>query len=380
MPRKRKRSTWGTATEVRKGVWRLRWLEGGKRCSETLEGTRRDADRRLAELRVRAGDSNASAMTLSAAYERWWLPDARERMAAGDYAANSFKTVCSLWERHVRPRWGRVAVGQIRPLAVQEWLLTLSEQTAQKSKALMRQVLAYCVLYEVVGSNPMDARDRMPHGDSGVRETDSGIWSIDELAQVARAVRGLPIEGAVLLSAFGSCRVGESLGVRADEVRLIEARGLPVAVAPVERQVDNRTGEVTDQLKTPQSRRPVVLPGPLGLRLAEAAREARERGDAWLVDDGLGSPYRQRTYGCSFDRALRAAGVVRHPPGKLRNSWQTYMHWDLRVAPEMIEKMMGHKGATVTQQHYDRPDEAQFAEAVAQAYLARPFADAWGMT
>lgn len=379
MPRNRRRSSWGSAVEVRRGVWRLRWWQDGKRCSETVEGTRRQADRRLAELRVAVGESSGGTMTLRAAYEKWWLPDARDRVADGSYAKNSLKTAQSLWSVHVEPRWGSVAVGQIRPQAVQEWLLTLTSQTAAKSRSLMRQVLDFCVLYEALGTNQLEKRYRMPKADATVKDMDKGIYSLEELGAVARAVRGLPIEGAVLLAAFGSARVGESLGLMANEVRLTESMGLPVAVAPVVRQVDNRTGEPTEALKTPQSRRPLVVPGPLGVRLARVAEEAAARGDVWLVDDGLGRPYRQRVYNLAFDRAMKAAGVPRHSPGRLRNSWQTYMHWDLGVPSEVIEKLMGHKGKTITEQHYDLPDEERLAQAVARAYLARPFADSWGI-
>lgn len=379
MPRKPKRSTWGSAAEVRRGVWRLRWWQDGRRCSETVAGTRRQANRRLAELRVAAGESSGGTITLRSAYERWWLPDAQDRVSDGSYSKNSLKTAQSLWSVHVEPRWGSVAVGQIRPREVQEWLLTLTGQTASKAKALMRQVLDFCVLYEAVGENALEKRYRMPRAEGGVRKTDNGIYSLEELGAVARAVRGLPIEGAVLLSAFGSARVGESLGLMPREVRLTESLGLPVAVAPVVRQVDNRTGEPTETLKTPQSRRPLVVPGPLGVRLARVAEEAAARGDAWLVDDGLGRPYRQRVYNLAFGRAVAAAGMPRHSPGRLRNSWQTYMRWDLGVPPEAIEKLMGHKGKTITEQHYDLPDENRLAEAVARAYLARPFADSWGI-
>lgn len=54
-------------------------------------------------------------------------------------------------------------------------------------------------------------------------------------------------------------------------------------------------------------------------------------------------------------------------------------HRVLRIDPTLIEKMMGHAGHTVTSRHYDRPDEEMFAEAVAKAYAAHPFADTWGI-
>lgn len=54
MPRKQ-RSTWGSITRLGKDRYRLRWWEerddGYVRRSEVVRGTRRAAERRLAEIR-----------------------------------------------------------------------------------------------------------------------------------------------------------------------------------------------------------------------------------------------------------------------------------------------------------------------------------------
>ena len=52
---------------------------------------------------------------------------------------------------------------------------------------------------------------------------------------------------------------------------------------------------------------------------------------------------------------------------KLRNSWETFMRWGLRVDKDKIDKMMGHTSTDVRSKHYDRPDEIMFAETVADA-------------
>lgn len=376
---------------MRRDAYRLRFMadtgdgRGYARRTEVVRGTRKDAHARLAELRARyegqqrdprlRAAARLSGITLRDAYERWWLPDAEDRVAEGSYSPRSLATATGMWRKYVEPRWGGVGVADIRPLALQEWLLALGSQAAaSKSKAVIRQTLAFCVRYEAVGANVADGGYRMPKKPAPRNES---AYTLDELGEIAAAVAGSPIEGAVLLSAFGGARVGESLGVMAGEVRLVEARGLPVAVAPIVRQVDNGDGRVTERLKTGHSKRPLVIPGPIGVRLAGIAAAAGGRGDAWLVDRGDGTNFRQSAYLKVYKAALEAAGLRYMPPGQLRNAWQTYTHWVLRLPTEMVEKMMGHSNGGVTFKHYDRPDETLFAEAVAEAYLERPFADGW---
>ena len=70
-------------------------------------------------------------------------------------------------------------------------------------------------------------------------------------------------------------------------------------------------------------------------------------------------------------------GVPCRPMSRLRNSWQTFTHWELGVEREKIERMMGHKGMSVTEIHYDKPEAEMLAKTIAVAYKAYPYADNW---
>jgi hypothetical protein len=62
-----------------------------------------------------------------------------------------------------------------------------------------------------------------------------------------------------------------------------------------------------------------------------------------------------------------------HPFRNLRNSWQTWMRWEVGLPPYYIEPLMGHKVRGVTGQHYDRPTPEVLAAAVARAYDDGPW-------
>ena len=174
------------------------------------------------------------------------------------------------------------------------------------------------------------------------------MWSLGELVALWGAAMGSWAEPAVLLSAFGSCRVGESLACRAEEVSRIDEGGVAVAVVPIARQLAHQGRRVSEVLKTERSRRPVVLPGPAGERMLAIARDM---GPGWLVRDSDGGTVTQRRYMRELGNAIGRAGLPRHPASRLRSSWQTYMRWDWGVEPRYIEPMMGHLTPGVTGRH-----------------------------
>jgi hypothetical protein len=61
----------------------------------------------------------------------------------------------------------------------------------------------------------------------------------------------------------------------------------------------------------------------------------------------------------------------------LRNSFETNTRWELSVPPWILEPIMGHAGKGVTGQYYDRPSAEMLARAMDDAYLAKPYDNAW---
>ncbi len=377
------RSSWGCVQRLDRDRYRIRyWADTGdgyRRRTETVRGTRREADARLAELRTiherEPGQHvrRPTGVTVGDAWRLWHAPDCEARLEAGQLARSTWDNAKGMWRRHVEPRWGGVRCDAVTAPDIQEWVRPMTSANAHFSKMLLAQLLDRAMMYGACAANPARLKVTMPHGGE---KGDAGVYTLAELGEVLRAVHGSPVEEAVILMAFGSCRVGEAFGVESGDVALREALGVPVATAPVLRQV-LQGGQVTERLKNAQSRRVVAIPGPVGVRLARLSRARLEEGDPWLCGDGVGGPLARHAAARLWAEALDRAGIERHPLRNLRNSWETYMHWTLLVEPSMIERMMGHAGKTVTARHYDRPVEDMVAEAVARAYLTRPFADSW---
>lgn len=364
MARRRRRSTWGSNEDAGNGRRRLRyWADlhdgrGYARHSMTIVGSRRDGDETLARLRVEHS-ADRPTPTLAQAYEAWYLPELRERVESGEMAASSVVMYESNWRRHVAPAWGETPVTDIRPLGVQQWLMGMTTVSARKSLSLLGRVLAKCVTYEAVPTNVAREEYRLPRRSE--RDAPKDVYTLAELLAALDAVRGTGAYVPAIMAGLASCRVGESLGPLRSEVRGVESCGMTLAVVELRRQVD-REGRVVERLKNRQSERPVVVPAPWSEDLLAVGTE-------WLCDDGCMEPLSQIAVNAVWRDALAAAGIPAIPFRNLRSTWRTFMRWELGVAEDMVEAMMGHAGRNVGEVHYDRPKAEVFASTVADAWM-----------
>lgn len=374
MPRYR-RSTFGTIEKRGRDTWRIRWHEVRNgialRPSETVHGTRRDAADRLARIQAelsgtpRKGRTLQRPMTLREVYEAWYRPDEDERVASGRMAVRTREQHLSSIRLLMR-EWGDRPVTGIEPREIQDLLNGLTRQPAVNAVTALRRLMGYAVTYDVMAENVAARPYVMP---TSQRDRDHSAYTVGQLVRIAEAARGSAAEAPMLLMMFGSCRVAESIPPRLDEVERWESHGLELAVVWINRQV-LRDRDLSDRLKTATSRRPVVIPPPWSGRVLELAERGRAAGDVYLCDDGTGRPVSRWLLTREWERAVVAAGVPALERRAARRSWETYMNWDLDVAWQKTERLMGHKLPGVTGSHYDRPQVGHFVDAVAEA-LAR---------
>lgn len=378
MPRKSMRSNWGSVTEIEKNKrYRIRyWSEtskGYRRASETVHGTKRQAYDRLAELRLKHSE-DAPKPTVSQAWKMWTLPYLTQRLETEDLSKSTYRGYVCHYKTCIAPMWSDTPVDKIRPLDMQEWLSNLTRVQACYSLIVLRQILGECEMRDICSADVVSRRYHMPRR---VNSHDSGIWSLSELQALYGAVHGSAIERWFIITAFGGARLSEALGVKNESIRLSSVDGTDVATVPIIYQLQS-DGVMTDRLKTSASKRTVVIPGPLGKRLYELASNALP-DDVWSATAPDGRPMSHTTLHRRFKAAISTAGVKHLPPAKLRNSWQTFTHWELGVEREKIERMMGHVGKTVTELHYDKPIAEMFVQTIAKAYRDHPYADGWNI-
>ena len=379
MARRAMRSSWGSVTRLDARRWRIRYwgkdASGAyRRMSETVRGSRRDADDRLAALRLDHSE-DAPCPTVGECYRRWYLADRQRMVDEGDLSPQTMDNQGASWRLHVAPRWEDVPVDAVRPLDVQQWMLTMTRAQAHHARIVLSGVVGYAMRYGLVETNPLSIRYIMP-SQSTVTPNDAGCWDVAGLERAWAKVRGAWAEPAFVLAAFGSCRVGESLGTRAEDVHAYEHSGVTCAIVEIRRQVRG-DGSVSERLKTRQSRRVVVVPGEMG----EALLDIAGRTEGWLSGDGLGGFVTQNRASAWWHKTMAGVdGLEYHPLSSLRKTWQTTARWTLRLPPWVTETLMGHastSGGAVTAEHYDQPSAIQLADVVCEAYAANPYADGW---
>lgn len=194
MPR-RKRSTFGTIERLSgRNHWNLKWWETRdgvhRRRSQVVWGTCREAERRLAEIRVGLDETDKGSrqmlterVTVGQAYERWWLPAAQQRLEDGKLARKTYSQMMSTWRRRVS-HWADVPCRKVRPVDIQAWLDPMTAKPAADALAMLRQILDYAELYEVVETNKARRAYIMPTRHATRAD---GAYTIDELDRVATA-------------------------------------------------------------------------------------------------------------------------------------------------------------------------------------------------
>jgi integrase len=142
-------------------VWQFRWMENGK-LKSILVGTVEklpalaDAERAIEHLRIQINAQNPQQhfhrITVGALIDRFMeqhVPQHCRKLTASVYR--------SLFEKHIRPRWGDQFVESVKALAVKQWLETMkhSQQVKSHVRGLMHILFEVACLWELIDQNPI---------------------------------------------------------------------------------------------------------------------------------------------------------------------------------------------------------------------------------
>lgn len=366
MPRKTRRRPWGSITEITRGKkYVIRWTEntdvGRKRKTRTIYGTHADADKELTRIRFTIIDDSPT-MTVGEVFSKWYMPWLSNRLETGKIKQATYDAYTRVLRKSILPRWKDVPINSINAIAIQKWLDGLAKNEANIAIVIMKAAIDFPVKYELIESNKFRIGYDMPANKKKLKS--KKVYSLEEANRIFDKARGTDIEAAVIISLFGSARVGESLGVKSAEVQLVERNGVEVAVVPIVRRIGTYNGEVMPDgdLKTKSSFRIVVIPAPYGARLYEIAQESV--GDEWLthISDG-------RAMGCWMLRyrwkELASDNYI--PFSNLRSSWRTFAQFEWNIDYDTCELLMGHQLSGVSGRHYIKPSDEQLIDTVTKA-------------
>lgn len=361
----RKRAERGSIARLDRNRYRIRYWgdkgdgKGYRRLSANFTGTLTEARAERDRLIELHSTSQRTQHTVRYVFDTLYWPSCEKRLAE-----NTLKMYRYAWDKRISPKFGCCKLTTVKPLAIQEWLDGMTKAQAKRSLNILSGIFKTAVRFELVESDPTSVGLTLP---DSVAEMDKGIYDMSGLIGMAELLRGSCMEGVFLLCAFGSCRPGEALAVDPASVELVKANnGIACAVVPIEREAVR--GIIVERTKTDSSKRYVVVPGKWGERLAEVADERIEGGHNLFIESMKGGPLMSSSLKVKWENEANKLGFAYHPLRNLRNSWRTSWQYEVRIAPDTLEVLMGHSGSSVSAKHYVRASLMMLVNTVADAF------------
>lgn len=237
---------------------------------------------------------------------------------------------------HIRPRWGRVKLSQLRHADVQKWLsgLGLAAASVRKIHGVLSQALDYAVKDGRLGVNPA-AGVSLPR----MRQSEKVFLNHEQVRALAEAC-GPEYELVVLFLAYTGLRWGEMAALRVKNLDFTRQRVIVAeSVTPV-------GGRLVFGPPKGHARREVPIPRFL---TAPLMNRTAGKGPGEFVFLGLrGGVMRTRTFQrVALAKAVAALGLGYFTPHMLRHTAAS-----LAIASgadvKVVQTMLGHKSATMT--------------------------------
>lgn len=284
---------------------------------------------------------------------------------------SAYRPVESAWRVHVEPRWGNVAVSDIRRTAVQQWVADLSAErgatTVIRCYGVLAAILDDATADRRVLQNPargvkLPRKARKPH-----------VYLSHE--QVHRLAEESRYPVLVLVLAYCGLRWGEATALRVQDLDMLRRR------LNVEQNAVDVGGRIVVGTPKSHKRRSVPFPRFLSEALA-AACEGKSRED--LVFPGPTGDYLRpaRVHAENhswFAAAIERAELPRITPHDLRHTAASFAV-SAGANVKAVQRMLGHSSAAMTLDVYadlfdddlnavaDRLDEVVSAQIVGKTW------------
>jgi len=335
----------------------------------TVKGTKKDAEKRLAEL-LHQLDTGAymepGKTTLGEFLERWLKDYAKPNLSP-----RGFDRYHGIVEVHLIPEMGNITLTQLRSDHLQSHYTSmlnkgLSAGTIRYHHAVIHKALQTAVKWGIVSRNVADGVD-IPR----VRRIEMQTWDEDDIDRFLEAAKESPYYALFYLALYSGMRRGELLALRWCDVDFIFSQ---VSVSRSLHQLKDGSYIFT-QPKSAKSRRTIALsPSPILM-----LRDHKEKQAAlWaaigkpLTDDSLvfstleGKPFRPNTVTYAWKMLAAKAGAK---PIRLHDARHTHASLMLKaeIHPKIVQERLGHASISMTLDTYSHVSPGLQA-AAAQRY------------
>ncbi len=347
--RNKKSGTWSIVLELGKDT-----ADKRKQQWITVRGSKRDAEKRLAEVLYQSdvGIYVAPGKTTVADYLERWLVD----YAKPNLSPRGFERYADIIKRHLIPAMGTIQLSRLKPEHLQRHYSDvlasgLSAASAAYHHRVLHIALATAVKWGLVARNVADAvtppRDRRP---------EMQTWDEYELNIFLEAAKGRQYYALFYTALFTGMRRSELLALRWQDIDFIYGQ---INVSRSLHQLRDNSFVFTAP-KSAKSRRTIALP-PSAFLVLEAYRKAKEveysmmgttLNDSELVFCNLdGSPWRPNTITRAWSMLAARAGVK---PIRLHDARHTHASLMLKqgIHPKIVQERLGHASISMTLDTY----------------------------
>jgi integrase len=350
----------GSIEQRSKGSWRLRY-DGPetpdtkrKQITETVRGTRKDAERVLRE-------------RLSTIENGGYLPKQRETVA--DYMERWLETYCATnttprtqqgyrgyVKRYVAPSIGAIHVQALTGRDIQGVYSIMTERglsatTIVQLHRILKEALSHAVKWGLLSRNPADAATA-PRKERKTME----MWDVATIHRFLKACDTSPYASLYRFAVLTGMRRSELTGLRWASVDFTMSR---LSVVETLQRITGQ-GLVVGQPKTARSRRSIAL-SPEGLKVLEFVRDCQTTqrlllGDAWTSSGYVftrpdGRPAIPDELSQDFQSIVRKAELPHLTLHGLRHAHATIL-LTAGVHPKVVSERLGHSNIAVTMDTY----------------------------
>jgi len=339
-----------------KSVWIFRWRESGSDGQriqrKMIVGTKEElptkakAEKAAASLRLDITKEQPQRVKQAVTVAQL-IAHYIDKELDGDIPGKSFKTRETYrghFENHILPRWGTYRLGDVRTVAVEDWLRTLT--FANPTKAKMRNVFhalySYAQRYEWHDRNPITKVRQ-----SAQRQKEPDILDVEELTGLLTSLPD-PYCTMVFVAAATGLRRGEFIGLKWADIDFEKKQILQC------RSVVNQN---IGKLKTVASGKPVALDADLAIALAnlQAASPFNQPGD-WVFASPASGGKNPYWPDMALNRHVRPAatklGITK------RIGWHTFRHTYATLLKssgadvKVVQDSLRHANARITMEMY----------------------------
>ncbi len=327
------------------GKYKYQWV--------TVRGSKKDAEKRLAELLHQLDMGNyikPGKITLAEYLDQWLANYAKPNLSPR--TLEGYEQIV----RHcVVPKLGNCALIQLKPEQLQHFYseelnIGLSAQTVRHHHTLLHKVLETAVEWNFVTRNIADAV-KPPRAQRQEMQT----WDEQELNQFLKAAKTTPYYELFYLALFTGMRRSELLALRWQDIDLIY--GQLSVNRSLHQLKDGRF--VFTQPKSVRSRRTIALPPSVILLLKEYYDNQRmdcallgiPLNDDTLIFNMLGKPLRPNTITRAWSMVAAKAGVKRI---RFHDARHTHASLMLKqgIHPKIVQERLGHSSIQITLDTY----------------------------